>query len=69
MPRRNNTKPHDYFTPPVQKPGKRRYATRQQAEAAAAEQMKYNLNLQLQVYQSPHDSGWYLTSASASQPR
>ena len=39
-----------------------RYATKQAALAAIAEASKYQTDIPLRVYQSPHDGGWYLTS-------
>ena len=42
-----------------------RYPSKQAALSAANERMRYHLDLQLSVYQSPQDGGWYLTSKPA----
>jgi len=68
MPRRNRTTPHTPYdarslthTQP-----KRAFQTKQDAEAAAKEAGKYNLDLTLHVYQSLTDGKWYLSSKSPS---
>lgn len=61
MPRKNNSKPHSYYNPPTRETGKRRFATKQQAEQAAAERMLLHPELHLSVYKGL-DGGWYLTS-------
>jgi hypothetical protein len=53
-------------TQPTSEATKRRFATKQAAKSAAKERMRYHENLQLSVYQSPHDGGWYLTSRQQS---
>lgn len=60
MPRRNNTSKHIPYAHSNTEKGKRRFATEQQAEAAAAEQMLLKPRLQLYVYRGI-DGGWYLT--------
>lgn len=60
MPRKNNTKPHDYYQQPANDASKRRFATKRQAEAAAEEQMLLKPELELYVYKGL-DGGWYLT--------
>jgi hypothetical protein len=60
MPRKNHSKPHEYYTLPRQDAGKRRFATKVQAEAAAEERMLLDPKLQLYVYKGL-DGGWYLT--------
>jgi len=64
MPRRNNTPPHQPYNSSrlAHSTPKRVYASKRAAETAAKEGMKYNLELQLSVYQSPTDGKWYLSS-------
>jgi hypothetical protein len=65
MPRRNNTPKHVPYEPrTAAAPLKKRFGSKQAAEFAIKEQQKYHLDLELSVYQSPVDGGWYLTSAS-----
>lgn len=66
MPRKNHSKPHDYYSAPRTDAGKRRFATKRQAEEAAREQMLLKLDLQLYVYKGL-DGGWYLTSKESGQ--
>lgn len=61
MPRKNNSKPHDYYHAPQREAGKRRFGTKAQAERAAAERMLLHPELTLSVYKGL-DGGWYLTS-------
>ena len=42
-----------------------RYPSKQAALSAANDRMRYHLELELSVYQSPQDGGWYLTSKPA----
>lgn len=60
MPRKNNIIPHAPYQAPKKPGGKRRFATKQQAEQAAEEQMLLKPDLTLYVYKEI-DSGWYLT--------
>ncbi len=62
MPRRNKTPKHQPYRPPRGEGTKKRYPNRAAALRAIAELRKYQLDVQLRVYQSPHDGGWYLTS-------
>lgn len=63
MPRRNHTPKIEQYKPRVsaQSP-KKRFVSRQAALTAIKELQKYHLELELRVYQSPDDGGWYLTS-------
>jgi hypothetical protein len=63
MPRKNRPAIPARRLPP-QKPetGKVRYPSKQAAEAQIRESRKYNDELELSVYHSPTDGGWYLTS-------
>lgn len=68
MPRKNHTSKHDYYKPrTATAPEKKRFASKQAAERAIRELQKYNLDLELDVYQSPVDGGWYLTSRHATR--
>ena len=62
MPRRNKTPKHQPYHPPRSETAKKRYPSRAAALRAITELRKYQLDVQLRVYQSPHDGGWYLTS-------
>lgn len=63
MPRRNKQPKLQRLIPrQSDSAGKTRYATKQDALAAAEYRMRYHLDIQLSVYQSPQDRGWYLTS-------
>ena len=48
------------YQPPNQETGKRRFATKLLAEAAAEEQMLLKVDIVLYVYRGL-DGGWYLT--------
>lgn len=61
MPRRNNTPKHTPYAPSVSEQAKTRYRSKADAERAAEDLMRYDLNLTLRAYQSPTDGGWYLT--------
>lgn len=60
MPRRNRTTPHTPYKQSLLPNKKRRFATRQQAQAAAEYQMLLKPQLELYVYKDI-DGGWYLT--------
>lgn len=62
MPRRNKTPKHRPYRSPRSEATKKRYLSRAAALRAITELRKYQLDVQLRVYQSPHDGGWYLTS-------
>lgn len=63
MPRRNHTPKHvPYQNKTATAPLKKRFPSRQAALAAISELQKYHLDLELSVYRSPVDGGWYLTS-------
>lgn len=63
MPRKNHTPPHTPYHPrTAHAPEKKRFASKQAAERAIRELQKYRLSLELGIYQSPVDGGWYLTS-------
>jgi hypothetical protein len=62
MPRRNKTPKHQPYRQPRSETAKKRYPSRATALRAITELRKYQLDVQLRVYQSPHDGGWYLTS-------
>jgi len=70
VPRRNK-QPALRRTPPTHSAerSKVRYATKQQATAAANDRMLYHPDLELSVYQSLTDGGWYLTSGTTAAPR
>ena len=61
MPRRNRVVKHTPFQLTNPEAGKTRYATKKLAEEAAEKQMLLKLGLELYVYKSQHDDGWYLT--------
>lgn len=61
MPRKNHSKPHEYYQAPQPEKGKRRFATERQAQQAADERMLLHPELQLYAYKGL-DGGWYLTS-------
>lgn len=67
MPRRNKTPKHQPYRPPRSEAAKKRYPSRAAALRAIAELRKYQLDVQLRVYQSPHDGGWYLTSQQSAE--
>lgn len=63
MPRKNHTPKHSYYQPKTAAaPEKKRFASRAAAQKAIKELQKYHLDLELDIYQSPIDGGWYLTS-------
>ena len=63
MPRRNHTPKHEPYQPhTAAAPLKKRFVSRQAALLTIKELQKYNLDLELSVYQSPVDGGWYFTS-------
>ena len=61
MPRRNKTIPHTPYRPAHHEAGKTRFATKTLAERAAEHQMLLKPELELYVYKSDLDGGWYLT--------
>lgn len=61
MPRRNKNIKHTPFAHINREEAKTRFATKRQAEEAAEYQMLLKPNLQLYVYKSELDGGWYLT--------
>lgn len=64
MPRRNHTPKHEPYQPrTAAAPLKKRFISRQAAQLAIKELQKYHLDLELDIYQSPVDGGWYLTSS------
>jgi len=65
MPRRNNTPKHLPYEPrTAAAPLKKRFISKQATLLAIQELQKYHLDLELSVYQSPVDGGWYLTTTS-----
>ena len=64
MPRRNKTPKHITYQPPIREVGKVRYRTKQDAEKAIKETLKYNHEAKLRAYKSPYDPYWYLTSTN-----
>jgi hypothetical protein len=60
MPRKNNIKPHVPYAASSSETGKRRFASKRQAEEVATEQMLLKPELTLYVYKGI-DGGWYLT--------
>jgi len=63
MPRKNSRPKHQPYQPrTAAAPLKKRFASRQAALSAIKELQKYHLELELDIYQSPVDGGWYLTS-------
>lgn len=60
MPRKNNIIPHTPYRRSQPQTNKRRFATKQQAEQAAEEQMLLKPELALHTYRDI-DGGWYLT--------
>ncbi len=61
MPRRNNNTKHTHYQPVNREVGKKRFPTKRQAEDAAEHQMLLSPDLELFVYKSDLDGGWYLT--------
>lgn len=66
MPRKNKQIPHTQFTFASNETGKTRYASEKEAQAAAELQMLRVPNLQLYVYKSDANGGWYLTRKPSS---
>ena len=67
MPRKNKTPKHQPYQPrTAAAPLKKRFSSRQAALLAIKELQKYQLELELDTYQSPVDGGWYLTSRKQS---
>ncbi len=63
MPRKNNTPKHQPYQPrTAAAPVKKRFVSKSAALAAIKELQKYHLDIELTIYQSPVDGGWYLTS-------
>lgn len=67
MGRKNKTPQHTPFQFPNRESGKVRYPTKRQAEEAAEYQMLLKPDLELYVYKSDLDGGWYLTRTKTSQ--
>lgn len=69
MPRRNHTPPHQPYDPSplTHSQPKRAFQSKRAAEAAAKAIMRYELDLELYVYQSPTDGKWYLSSGPNTQ--
>lgn len=65
MPRRNKTPKttRKSLAALAHSSDKKAFASKQQAERAAKEAMRYNVELELHVYQSPLDGKWYLSSS------
>lgn len=61
MPRKNKRLQHTPYKPANHEAGKTRYGTKREAEKAAEYQMLLNPTLELFVYKSNLDGGWYLT--------
>lgn len=61
MPRRNKPVKHTPFQPHNNEAGKKRFANKLEAERAAEYQMLLKPGLELYVYKSDLDGGWYLT--------
>ena len=65
MPRKNKHIQHVPYTFVNHEAGKTRFATRRQAEEAAAHQMLIKPELTLYVYKSDVNGGWYLTRSKS----
>lgn len=61
MPRKNKVVKHTPYIFTNHEAGKTRYSTKREAEKAADYQMLLHQNLELYVYKSDLDGGWYLT--------
>lgn len=61
MPRKNKNAKHVPYQLVNPEAGKRRFATKREAENAAEYQMLLQPGLELFVYKSELDGGWYLT--------
>lgn len=68
MPRRNKQIKHTPLRPVNHEAGKTRYATKRQADEAAEYQMLLKPDLELYVYKSDLDGGWYLTRRQTKTP-
>lgn len=64
MPRKNKNVKHTPYIHANREAGKTRFATKRQAEDAADHQMLMKPDLELFVYKSELDGGWYLTRKS-----
>lgn len=64
MPRKNNSKKHAPYIRTNHEDGKKRFATKREAEKAAEYQMLLKPELELFVYKSDMDGGWYLTRSN-----
>lgn len=64
MPRKNNSKKHTPYIHTNHEDGKKRFATKREAEKAAEYQMLLKPELELFVYKSDMDGGWYLTRSN-----
>ena len=62
MPRKNKSVKHTPFQPVNHEAHKKRFATKREAEHAAEYRMLVNPQVDLYVYRSDKDGGWYLTS-------
>ncbi|OGL23262.1 hypothetical protein A2791_00180 [Candidatus Saccharibacteria bacterium RIFCSPHIGHO2_01_FULL_46_30] len=61
MPRKNNHVKHTPLQFVDREAGKKRFATKREAENAAEYQMLLKADLELFVYKSELNGGWYLT--------
>ncbi len=66
MPRRNKNVKHTPYHAVNHEAGKTRFATKREAENAAEYQMLLKPTLELFVYKSDTDGGWYLTRKATS---
>ena len=67
MPRKNKTPQHIPFEFVNREAGKKRFATKREAERAAEYQMLLKPGLELFVYKSDIDGGWYLTRSQSTK--
>jgi hypothetical protein len=67
MPRKNKAIKHTPLLFRNPEAGKTRFATKRQAEEAAEYQMLIKPGLELFVYKSDTDGGWYLTRKASHQ--
>lgn len=65
MPRKNKTPQHTPYKFVNREAGKKRFATKREAEQAAEHQMLLKPDLELFVYKSDTDGGWYLTRSKS----
>lgn len=61
MPRKNKNVKHTPYTHVNHEAGKTRYASKHEAEKAAEYRMLITPGIELFVYKSDFDGGWYLT--------